>query len=444
MNRSPRFPGFSKTPLAALLCVMGPLLFAGGAQAQLVVPESLDSPLRPYYVRVSQTFSYDSNLFRTSENEESDLISSTALVGGFEQRVGRQHLYGSAGVSGNLYQDNDQLNGIGYDLLGGIRWEIGSILSGNARVRASQAQASFSDYGTFETNRTDRNRERATVIDFNALYGRGVLGFEVLANRTDVSYSRSGFSDRDRESNMVGAGLRFRPGGPWTFGLTARFTDGEYPDAVDLTTGQVVPDEYERRDIDLSAQYQASGFSVLSARISHTDEEHDLVTARDFDGLTGAINWHFQATGKTRLALSLSRTTGTGAGSGLFAFESSDPLSPTPTGPESVSFLTDSRRSDTLSVVANWRATSKIAVEAGVKYSRDRYDTRFVEQTGEDSSSSGNSYTMSLAADYYITRAWSATCGVGYERRETDFSTARGSFDYDATTVFCGAALQLR
>ncbi|MBA3588018.1 hypothetical protein [Methylibium sp.] len=447
MNRTPRRTSFRKLPLASLAGAMASLLIAGPVSAQLVLPEGLDSPLRPYYVQVSQTLSYDSNLFRAQRDEDSDVISSTALTGGFDQQIGRQRVFGNAGVSGNVYQDNDQLNGLGYNLMLGLAWEAGSRLNGTARVRASQNQASFADYGSFSADRTGKNREQANVLDLSAQYGRGVVGLEALANHTDISYSDGGFSSRDRKSSTVGGGLRFRPGGPWSFGLTARFTEGEYPDTVDLNTGETVPDDYDRRDIDLTAQYQATGRSVLSARISHTDEEHDLVTARDFNGITGALNWVYAATGKTTVTTSLSRNTGTGTGSRFLPDEflaPSDPLAPAPTQTGTVSYLTDARRSDSLNVSANWEATAKIVVNASVGYSRDRYDTRFVEGADDDSDSTGNTKSLRLAASYAISRAWSLGCGLAYYSRDTEISTSTGSFGYDATTAYCSAALRLQ
>lgn len=447
MNRTPSRTSLRRLPLASLAGAMAAVLLAGPASAQLSLPESLDSPLRPYYVRVSQTLNYDSNLFREAQDEDSDVISSTALTGGFDQRIGRQRLFGSAGVSGNVYRDNDQLDGIGYNLLLGLGWEVGSRLSGNARVRASQNQASFADYGSFTSDRTSKNRERATVLDANAVYGRGVVGLEVLANHTDISYSESDFSSRDRKSDTLGAGLRFRPGGPWTFGLTARFTDGEYPETIDLETGATVADDYERRDIDLTVQYQATGRSILSARISHTDEEHDLVTARDFDGVTGSVNWFYAVTGKTSVTTSLSRNTGTGDGSRLLfgdPIAPSDPLAPAPGQDGTVSFLTDSRRSDSLTVSVDWEATAKIDVNAGLRYSRDRYDTRFVDGAEEDSNSTGHTRAFTLSANYAITRAWSLGCGLGYFSQDTNISSAFGSSGYDANTAYCSLGLRLQ
>jgi hypothetical protein len=447
MNRTLSRTRFARLPAVCLTGVTASLLFMGDAHAQLLL-DSLDRPLRPYYLQLSQTLSYDSNLFREERDEDSDVISSTALTGGFEQQIGRQRVFGNAGISGNFYQDNDQLNGLGYNLLLGAAWEVGSRLTGTARVRAAQNQASFADYGSFSANRTGKNRERSTVFDVSAQYGRGVVALEALANHTDVRYSDSGFSSRDRKSDMVGAGLRFRPGGPWSFGLTARFTEGEYPDTVDLTTGETVSDDYERRDIDLTAQYRATGRSRLSARISHTDEEHDVVTARDFDGITGSLNWYYEATGKTSLNVGLSRNTGTGEGSRLIydgiPDGPSDPLAPTPVDLGTVSFLTDSRRSDSIDISVDWQATAKIGVNVGASYSRDRYDTRFVEGADEDSDSTGNTRALRLSASYAITRAWSLGCGLGYYSRDTEISTSAGSFGYDATTAYCSAALRLQ
>ncbi|MFN6998373.1 MAG: hypothetical protein ACK4PH_29655, partial [Aquincola tertiaricarbonis] len=114
-------------PLAAALCA------AGAAHAQST----------PYYVGVSQTFTHESNIYRSRNNEVSDTISSTALFGGVDQMIGRQRVYGNATVSTNRFADNNDLNNTGYGLKAGVDWATIERISGNVELNANQSLARY-------------------------------------------------------------------------------------------------------------------------------------------------------------------------------------------------------------------------------------------------------------------------------------------------------------
>src|SRR4051794_15645904 len=84
----------------------------------------------PYYVGVSQAFVHDSNVYRIPSGP-ADTYSVTSLLGGFDQMIGRQHVYGRAVVSGNRYQDEKTLNNTSYSVYTGIGWETIEHLSGS-------------------------------------------------------------------------------------------------------------------------------------------------------------------------------------------------------------------------------------------------------------------------------------------------------------------------
>lgn len=407
-----------------LACLLGALA-SGAAHAQT----------SPYYLRASQTFSYDSNLFRVPDaaGTESDVISTTALTVGLDQPISRQRLIASATVRGNAYRDNSELNGAGYDLLLGLDWEAASKLSGTARITASQSQAGFESYGGLAQPQSGRNQERSRLVDLRGQYGgASVLTLEAQANLTDISYSSTGFASRERESAMLGAGLRWRPGGPWSFGLMLRRTDGEYP-RFSATAGA---DEYTRNDVDLTAEYQPTGASRLSGRITHTDEEHDLDASRDFSGVTGELRWNYQATGKLSFMTLLARETGSG---------SSTTTQLVPGGDETTTYLTDSRLTNRLGLQADWEATAKIRVTANFDYSRDFYDTQFLDGSGVVAGNRrGYSRRVGLTAGYAITRVWTLQCGLSRLSRDSGVTLGGQSYAYDANTGSCSATLALQ
>lgn len=433
MKRLPR-------PARPRACLVRPLV---GAAVALACAGAAQAQLRPYYLTASQTINYDSNVFRVSEDEDSDLISTTSLTVGVDQPIGRQRVYGSLGTRYTAYRDNSDLDGLGYSAGVGLDWEAGSKFSGNARAAISESQASFDQYGSLQRTETGKNEERSKTVDLSVQYGRvGILSLEALGNYTDIDYSANDFASRERKSRMFGGGVRWRPGGPWSFGLTARRTHGEYP-AFATSAGDTVSDDFDRTDLDLTALYVATGKSNLSLRLTQTREDHERDEDRDFDGLTGALSWRYRATGKVSMALTVTRETGSGA-SFFTGTVITDPDLPTPPIPSLV-YLTDSTRTDTVSLNANWQATGRIDVTLGLRYARDRFDNRFVTDAGEDDSSSrGSSRSVRLGASYAITRVWSAACGLGYEKRSTEARTGLGEYGYDARTGYCSVTLALR
>lgn len=471
MNRMPR------TTLLPLACALAALLGSPAAHAQAETPaapantppgaplpnEPTTEPqgatipnvlagqnapgLRPYYFSASETVTYDSNLFRVSSNsgfkKQSDVISTTSVGAGISQPFGRQRFYGNAAVSATRYRDNDQLNGTGYNLLAGLDWEAGSKFSGNASALSSRSQANFANYGSL-TGQQQKNQEKANIFDLRGQYGgRSLLTLEAQYNHTSLNYTANTFGARDRRSDTFGGGLRVRPGGPWSYGVTLRETKGRYDGVNDgvIVTPQ---DDYRRHDIDFSAAYQASGRSTFLGRVSYTREQHDF-DFRDFSGVTGALNYTYIYSGKLTLGADLSRDTNSGSRTGtLLSQPGGGGVTQRPV--ETASFLNDSRTSDTLALTAIWQARAKVLINALASYSHERFDDSFVSETGNNNNGrTGNQQLYSVSATYAGGRVWSVGCGYSYESRHTNLTLASGgSYGYSANLAYCNGALRFQ
>ena len=121
----------------APLCL---LLFTGAAVAQT----------SPWYIGASQTFTQESNLYRLADGaatpdgvSKADLISSTALLAGLDQPLGRQRVYGSATLRSSKFRDNKDLDNEGYALRAGLDWETVNRLSGTLEASAERSLARF-------------------------------------------------------------------------------------------------------------------------------------------------------------------------------------------------------------------------------------------------------------------------------------------------------------
>ena len=307
-----RFRG-EKLGHAGALPLIVACLLGNGAQAQT----------SPYYIGLSQTLGYDSNLLRLGLEEappegfsKSDSSSTTTLLAGFDQGIGRQRVFANASLRDTRYSRNSVFDNQGYNLRGGLDWSTAERLSGSINFNANRSLQRFNsaEIGFL------REKNLETVRSLTASASLGVItaySLEVSGSRTEVGNSLDQPSVQAREFTQESAniGLRWRPSAVGSVGLSVGSTRGRYPkfrvtvDAQQQPTG-FEADRFKRDELELSASYRASGASSLDARISSSKTVYDLNEQRDFSGLTGKLAWIWQATGKLVFTTSLTRDTG--------------------------------------------------------------------------------------------------------------------------------------
>lgn len=374
---------------------------------------------RPFYVGAAQAFTYDSNLFRARKgpSEVDDVISTTSLLAGISRPFGRQRLFGDLAIRHNNYQDASQLNNTGHELKVGVDWETVGRLSGTVSYSHNESQALFGDDdGPVITDR--ENTEKSQEFLARALLGaQARLGLEAIYVHRRLDYSAQEYEFKELQQDSLSLGVLYRPSGLLTLGAAIRGTRGEYPYASATTPRK---DEFDRRDIDLTAAWTPSGLSTLSARLSFSKEEHDLIGSRDFSGTTGALSWEYKPTGKLTFLTELIRDTGAESG-----FNNSQG------GSQATQVGNTSRISEALQLRALYEATAKIALNA-----EGRYERRDLVTNGPTSTDAGEDKTaqLSLGIRYAPTYNWTLGCSVGYVKRSASSSV---SYGYDANTASC-------
>ena len=369
---------------------------------------------------------WESNVFRVAEGqpESSDAYSTTALLAGVNRPFGRQRFFGDAVVGYNLYKDNSQLNHTAYGVDVGLDWETIESLSGRVGYLDKQILARYgADQGP---SITTLNLERSREFIARGQYGTdSLLSVEGSFVYRRLDYSAHEFAFQEFKQGAVRLGVLYRPSELLTLGAAGRYTDGEYPFAVETTPGSFQSDPYTRNDLDLTAVWVPSGDSTVRLRVSNTKEEHEVVVGRNVSQWTWAIGWDYLPTGK--LAFTSEVFQDTGAESAFTGLAQ--------TGANAVGNY--SALSTTVLIRAQYEASAKIQLEASGRYvERDLVSLgAAVQTTGTDQLSQAR-----LGLTWTPTRSLSFGCFVGWERRGTDSPL---SYAYTANLASCLGKIKL-
>lgn len=300
----------TKPPRLALLVFA--LALAAPASAQT-------DDTTPFYAGATLGATRVTNVYRQPNASNDDTVASAGLVAGMDQRLGRQHLTVDGSVQDNRYASNKDLNNRAYSLRGALNWQTLGNLSGVLSAKSSRSLADF-NIGSGVDPILKKNIERSDEYQATARLGvltRYTVEAGFTHKRRDFSaeeYARFVYSQ-----DTGSLGVYARPGAHLRLGLVGRETRGNNPRypvgfALDPATLRPVvvsaPNDYERRDVDLTARWATGGSSSVNARISRSRTSNSLDNLRDFSGTTGSIGWDWQPTAKLQLNLQYSRDTG--------------------------------------------------------------------------------------------------------------------------------------
>jgi hypothetical protein len=392
-------------PLAQALVV----LFATAALAQT----------SPYYVGVSQSLTYDSNLLRLTDGanapaglSKSGTASTTSLIAGIDQPISRQRVFGNVALRSNNYAGNSLYNNQSWSGVAGVNWATVGNLSGTLSASANRALASFNQQEIGLLNQKNFEDTRSLDATLNVgLVTQYSLTASLGRREVEQSLNLPSVQSRNFEQTSGSVGLQWKPSDRSSFGIAVRQSDGKYPQFRALPGGGFEADRYSRQDLDLTASLQPSGASTISARVSTGKIDYDLASQRNYSGLTGSLAWNWQATGKIRVNTLLSRETGQDS----FAVV----VFPTP-GTSAPGTADYSRVNTSLNVNADYAATSKISVNAGVAFS-NRDQTRTLPSNPNfnlNDSGAERATVFTLGARWAPVRNVLVGCSLSNERRK--------------------------
>jgi hypothetical protein len=393
----------------------------------------------PYYIGASEAITHDSNVYR-SATAISDTYSTTSLLGGFDQSIGRQRIYASGTVGYNKYRDQTALDNTSYGVAAGWDWQTIDQLSGSFSASANRSLATQNGNQPLDVNGNPLPSEAGNLLTTSQLSaslrwgGEGPLSLVGSYMHSRVNYSAEQSLASNSSGDSASLGGNYRIGPTVTAGLALRFTRTDTPHGIPNVATPVGPDDYSGytvngRNLDLTLSWRATAQTGVDGRLSYTRQSDSRPNTEGYSGLTGALSANYAPTAKTTLGVSYSRDAGTNG-----SYFNAMPVNAGANAQPALLLSENSQVSDSISVSAGYAATAKISVNAGAQYRRSKNSTDGFAPEYTD-----NLRTVSLGASYAIARAWQLGCNVSRESR-----SGSSSFSYDANVYGCSAQFTLR
>jgi hypothetical protein len=301
--------------------IPGPIWVAALALLSAAAQAQTDDTT-PFYVGGTLGVSRVSNVYREPNATNDDTVTSVGLLGGIDQRLGRQHLTLDGSLQNNRYATNSELNYRSYSLRSALNWETIGNLSGVLSAKSDRSLADFNIGNGIDPNDLVRKKNIERNDEYQAIARLGVATRYTLEGGWTQRRRDFSAEEYDRfvyRQNTGSLGIYATPVGNVQLGLVARHTKGTNPHypvglAVDPDTSQLAvveaANDYTRDDIDFTTRWTVGGHSTLNTRISRSKTRNSLEVLRDFSGTTGAIGWNWRPTGKLQFDLNYSRDTG--------------------------------------------------------------------------------------------------------------------------------------
>jgi hypothetical protein len=394
------------------LAVAVGVLFSCAASAQ--------SEDRPWNVGLTLDATRQSNpLELPPGNEHADTVYTTTLRGGLNLPFGRQRAYANAALIAERYNEFGYRNNNGYVIGAGLDWATVERLSGNITVNANQQQSPFIIGGVVPV--TVSNIENSEDLIASVRLGaKTAIGFDASVGTRQVSFSEPQYASSEYRQDNATLGISSGTGGVANLGAGFRAQRTKYRSAA---PGQTEPDQSDRQDFYVGADWVPSGASTVNARIYFGKIDYKLATYANTEGVTGSLVWVWKPTGLMSLRTTLSRDTG----------QESGYLRLDPGGTVSASDL--SRVTNAFTIRADYQVTGKVTLTGALGYETRKFVDGFTGETGNDDTN-----RLSLGVRWEAARRVALGCNAS---RESRTASGYGSSSFDNDRFGCFAQLTL-
>lgn len=247
---------------------------------------------------------WDNNLFRLSNNEISDQITTYNAGVKLDKSYSQQRFLVNLNYIDNKYQTNDFLdfNTLNYDAT--WQWALTPALTGTLSTTKTKSLAGFADFRSLAQNiRTNE------VDQFRASYSP----HQVWALIAGVTQSKSANSQLfnavagvDSKAFDYGARYNFSSGTNVTLLGHKRSSDIQRT----LNPISLLDTGYSENEFELDIVFKATGKSSLSTKLAYLSREYNNFSVRDYDAWQGFIRYELLLTGKIKVNAELARQIG--------------------------------------------------------------------------------------------------------------------------------------
>lgn len=421
---------------------MAPLVAALGAAANCTAWAEPN----PYYIGASESFTHTTNAFGTADDLRSDNYWTTSLLGGFDQQIGRQRIYGTGNVNRSNYQNQTTLNNTSYGLNTGLDWNTVYQLAGSVNVSANQSLANITDNANLPISARNvlRTEQASTSVQWG---GASVLSLVSSFSYSRVNYSAPQYFSSQSHSNSESLGVNYNISPDIQAGIAYRLTSSDSPYGVYMSGSVTDPNSFtsnstDGKNIDLTVNWHTSARTSFSGRLSRTEQSNSNASGLNFSGLTGFVAGNYAATGKINLNLSYNRDAGSNGS--LFNAPVSTPIvdGTTPTVPIT-GLAQNSQVTNSFSLGAAYAATAKVSANVNLQYRRSLLVNTFASGgiAVAAGNSTDNSKTATLGVNYAAGRVWNLGCNASRTLRNV---TGIPDYSYNSTSYGCSAQITLR
>lgn len=247
---------------------------------------------------------WDNNLFRLSNNEISDQITTYNAGVKLDKSYSQQRFIVNLNYIDNKYQTNEFLdfNTLNYDAA--WQWTLTPALTGTLSSSKTKALAGFADFRSFAQNiRTTENDQFRAEYSPHKVWA---LIAGVTKSKSTNSQIFNAVAGYDFDAFDYGARYNFSSGTNITFLGHKRSSDIQR----ELNPGALLDNGYSEDEFEFDLVFKATGKSNLSSKFAYLSREYDHFKQRDYDAWLGFIRYDLLLTGKVKASTELSRSIG--------------------------------------------------------------------------------------------------------------------------------------
>ena len=254
---------------------------------------------------VNAGISYQDNLFLTANEEEAISVLDTTkqsdsileISPGIRAQLDhlRQQFFLDISVLHREFDRFDSLNFDGGDAKLQWDWLYGSNWDGLASYRFANIQSGFSEQLGRQGDESDIDK---FTISANRLLTPRYTFLSGLSYKSNDYKRRTTISRDDRQFEL---GIRYTSLADNTIDIVLENTQGEYPNRNQNEIARGLDDGFTENRLLTRVNWQPTHKSKFILDLGYLDREQDNISADDFNGLVGEINYHWALSAKTKI-----------------------------------------------------------------------------------------------------------------------------------------------